>query len=43
MLDNTGAAATCLSLKTFQKNFSHALQSNHKTNIVGAGNNHLGL
>ena len=43
MLYDTGAAATFLTLKTFQKYFSHAQRSNHKTNIVGAGNNNLGL
>ena len=43
MLYDTGAAATCLTLKTFQKYFSHAQRSNHQTNVIGAGNNDLKL
>ena len=43
MLYDTGAAATCLTLKTFQKYFSHAKLSNHQTNVSGAGNNDLKL
>ena len=43
MLYDTGAAATCLTLKTFQKYFSHAKRSNHQTNVIGAGNNDLKL
>ena len=40
---DTGAAATCLTLKTFQKHFSHTKCSNHRTNVIGAGNNDLML
>ena len=43
MLYDTGAAATCLTLKTFQRYFSHAQRSNHRTNVIGAGNNDLKL
>ena len=43
MMYDTGAAATCLTLKTFQKYFPHAKRLNHKTKLVGAGNNDLNL
>ena len=42
MLYDTGAAATYLTLKTFQKYFSHSQRSNHRTNVIGGGNNDLG-
>ena len=43
MLYDTGAAATCLTLKTFLRYFPNAQRLNHQTKLVGAGNNNLDL
>ena len=43
MMYDTGAADTCMTMKTFEKYFLHAKRLHHKTNLVGAGNNDLKL
>ena len=43
MLYDMGAAATCLTLDTFQRYFPNAIRENHQTNITGAGNNDIKL
>ena len=43
MMYGTGAAATCLTLKTYLKYFPHAKRLNHKTKLLGAGNYDLNI